>query len=351
MAQTFLPTNHKPVVVSGEHGTCWAHREKKKKKTLMPQTLNSTASLSLVRTLIEGTSTDQGPGSCNCVRFHGPGRFALCAGGKVIRIWNVETGLLVQSFPEHGYQVACVASRRRKDHFASCAGKSSFVWDIATARTLRKFSTHSQRVNSVCYAGHNDDVLVSGSYDTSVHLYDLRSSSRAQVQELSEAKDSITTVLSPPDSNEIWTASVDGYVRIYDVRNAQASVDNLGTPVSSICLSNDRECILSSTLNNSLYLLDKSTGELLSIYRGHLSSIYKLECCILYDDSTVISGSEDGNVCLWDLAGDGDESLAKAQSCNRSPVSTVAAHPSDSLIITGNHSGAVEVWRVSHARQ
>ncbi len=36
-------------------------------------------------------------------------------------------------------------------------------------------------------------------------------------------------------------------------------------------------------------------------YAGHVNSDYKLDSCLSQNDSHVISGSEDGRVCFWDL--------------------------------------------------
>ena len=36
-------------------------------------------------------------------------------------------------------------------------------------------------------------------------------------------------------------------------------------------------------------------------YKGHTNSDYKLDSCLSHDDAYVVSGSEDGRVCFWDL--------------------------------------------------
>ena len=36
-------------------------------------------------------------------------------------------------------------------------------------------------------------------------------------------------------------------------------------------------------------------------YKGHTNSDYKLDSCLSHDDAHVISGSEDGRICFWDL--------------------------------------------------
>ena len=60
------------------------------------------------------------------------------------------------------------------------------------------------------------------------------------------------------------TRSVDGFVRQYDIRMGRLIRDNFAAPVTSIALSNDGQCLLTSTLNSTIRVLDKPTGELLS---------------------------------------------------------------------------------------
>ena len=36
-------------------------------------------------------------------------------------------------------------------------------------------------------------------------------------------------------------------------------------------------------------------------YSGHLSSSYKLDSCVSHTDAYIVSGSEDGKICFWDL--------------------------------------------------
>ena len=41
-------------------------------------------------------------------------------------------------------------------------------------------------------------------------------------------------------------------------------VDHIGQPVTSVVFSKDGQCILTSSLDNTVRLLDKETGELLN---------------------------------------------------------------------------------------
>ena len=65
-----------------------------------------------------------------------------------------------------------------------------------------------------------------GSFDATVRLWDCKSHSTKPIQVLEEAKDSVSSVIV--DGHEIATGSVDGRVRLYDLRMGQVYVDVIG---------------------------------------------------------------------------------------------------------------------------
>lgn len=70
---------------------------------------------------------------------------------------------LVQTYSAHGYEVLDLAVASDNARFASVGGdKQVFLWDVATARTLRRWSGHFGRVNCVGFGGDGDSVVVSG---------------------------------------------------------------------------------------------------------------------------------------------------------------------------------------------
>ena len=67
-------------------------------------------------------------------------------------------------------------SHRSHDNskFVSCGGdRSVFLWDVMTGNTIRRIAGHMGRINVVEF---NDDasVVVSGSYDSTVRIWDIR---------------------------------------------------------------------------------------------------------------------------------------------------------------------------------
>ena len=62
----------------------------------------------------------------------------------------------------------------------------------------------------------------------------------------------------------VFHSSVDCKVRNYDIRMGSLRSDFIGNPVTSVCFSMDLQCILVSSLDDTIRLLDKDTGELLN---------------------------------------------------------------------------------------
>lgn len=104
--------------------------------------------------------------------------------------------------------------------------KQVFLWDVATARTLRRFAGHFGQVNCVDFGGEDESVVVSGSYDATVKIWDCKSRLGKPVQVLEEARDSVASVHVV--GCEIVTGSVDGRVRVYDLRMGMLFVDVIG---------------------------------------------------------------------------------------------------------------------------
>ena len=78
-------------------------------------------------------------------------------------------------------------------------------------------------------------MVVSGSFDTTVRLWDCKSQSTKPIQVLEEAGDSVSSVHVV--GWEVVTGCVDGRVRVYDLRMGMVFVDVIGRKVHRLCLS------------------------------------------------------------------------------------------------------------------
>lgn len=145
-------------------------------------------------------------------------------------------------------------------------------------------------VNVVECTDHGQ-VLLTGSYDGSVYLWDGRAlNSHKPVQILHEAKDSVMDVLLEPQ-HVIRTASIDGTMRSYDMRYGQLTNDVMGGPIVSMAKTKSGKdlCLAVSCLEDStIRLVDVGTGELVNTYEGyHKASQIKVDVDVLANDECV----------------------------------------------------------------
>ena len=200
--------------------------------------------------------------------------------------------------------------------FASVGGdRSVFLWDVATAQTLRRFGGnqgHAARINSVAFAGSGDSVLVSGSFDSSVRIWDVKSQQMKPIMVLEEARDSVSCVLAGPAAGaageyEIFAGSVDGRVRCYDLRKGALHTDVIGASVTSLQRTRDGRGVLVGALDSSIRLMDRDGGGLLKTYKhdGWRNSEFRMRSTFGGNERWVLCGNEevtgdDGEVEVWD---------------------------------------------------
>eukprot|EP00850_Spirogloea_muscicola_P007667 SM000039S14497 [mRNA] locus=s39:391996:394293:- [translate_table: standard] len=240
---------------------------------------------------------------------------------------------------------------RDNGSLASCGGdRQVFLWDVATTRVVRKFRGHDgevriptslsllARVNAVKFSD-TSAVVVTGGYDRSVRAWDCRSRSIDPIQVIDPFSDSVSSVALT--KSEIVAGSIDGSVRSLDIRMGRVVSDHLGRPVTSVSLSNDGNCVLAGYLDSTVRLLDKASGELLNEYKGHVNESYKLDSCLSNTDAHVISGSEDGRICFWDLV---DARMTSIKG-HTAAVTGVSYHPKECCLLSSSVDGSVAVWK------
>ena len=107
--------------------------------------------------------------------------------------------------------------------FVSVGGdKMVFLWDVTTGKTIRKFEGHTSRINT-CAWNNDCSILATGSYDTSLRLWDCKSASSHCVEELKGFRDSVSKVLIK--DYQIIGSCIDGTVRTFDARMGEITID------------------------------------------------------------------------------------------------------------------------------
>ena len=273
------------------------------------------------------------------VKFNINGEYCISSGDdKTIILWNPLDAIKLKVYQGHGQAVRDVVSSDDNFHIASgSADRCAFYWDVASGSILRRFRGHDSTVNAVRF-NKNSSMLLSGGNDSTVRIMDLKSRSYEPVQILDDAKDSVTSIDISGD--EIIVGSVDGWLRLYDIRMGKLQEDYLGEPITHICFSSDNQSVLVSTMDSVLRLLDKTSGQLLNDYSGHTHTKFQLQSSSWFDDSSILSACEQSKVYIWDLIGGDVKQVLHLDSL----AQTIAVHPNKYQLLTGSLSGIINLW-------
>lgn len=269
--------------------------------------------------------------------------------------------LPIQSYTDgHTHPISAIHIDDKSTTLLSSSNKSLVVTDLVTTKLKRRLHGHTGEINSLC-TSVGCETFLSGSYDSSVKIWDGRSWSTNPVQTLNEATDSISSVQVYPNghgkntnssdstdfTSEIVTASIDGKIRTYDLRKGQIKVDDFGSSVAitSMSMTSDGLCHVVLCLDGQCHIIERSSGNMLLSFRGdHTAGQYALDCCITADDNSIMCGSEDGKTFIYDFTtGQKRQSLVG----HFRPTTSVACHPNRkqcSIVITASYDGNAVVW-------
>ncbi|KAJ2901657.1 WD40 repeat-like protein [Zalerion maritima] len=239
---------------------------------------------------------------------------------------GIPQGRLIATYTSHAYSVLSLTVSSDNAHFASSGSdRAILLWDVAasagTSSPIRRIGGahgHSGRINAVAFAGENDSLLISGGFDTSVRIWDLKSNSARPVMVLDEARDAVQALAVR--GCEILSGSVDGKVRSYDVRTGKVTADLVGSPITGLDLTRDGRSVLVSSLGEGVRLFDRADGTCLKTYKGkgRRNAEFRLQPILGGRERWVLGGDEadwgnggvegegegggaDAKIWVWDL--------------------------------------------------
>ena len=261
---------------------------------------------------------------------------------RSLRLWNPARAAHVKTYTGHGYDVRDVAVTADNGRLASVGGdRAVLAWDVATGAVLRRWRGHDGPANAVIH-GPNDATVITGGDDACVRVWDARSRAPDAVATLRGARDAVTGV-ALLNAATIASCSVDGGVRVHDVRAGRVTTDALPAPLVAVAPTHDAHAVATAGVDGAVRLLDAATGTELACYRDHPPSDVKTDVAVTPDDGAIVLGGADGVVRWWDLVSERVMARVPAAPPGK-PVTSIAVRPDGGALLAASVDGLVRVF-------
>ncbi|MEM6450653.1 MAG: caspase family protein [Cyanobacteria bacterium P01_D01_bin.105] len=218
---------------------------------------------------------------------------------SIVRLWDVNQGVLTQSLKGHEDRVAVVQfSPDRSQLLSGSADRTLRLWDVESGEAIGKWIAHDDEVSAIAW--HPDHPLIaSGAWDGSISIWDNQGNLK---QTLPPHGAMVSALAFSPNGQQIVTASADKTIKIWQLRSGdlQHTLTGHQAAVTDIDFANRGRVLLSS--GGELKLWNVRTGELLQTVEGIMPE--SAERLVLSNDGQwLASSSVNGGTRLhtWEL--------------------------------------------------
>nr|VFJ66636.1 MAG: WD40 repeat [Candidatus Kentron sp. DK] len=232
------------------------------------------------------------------------------------------------------------------------------LWEIASGKVVQTFKSR-KNVGLVAFSPDGHTVLSGSSDMTNLELKDVASGKT--ILTFREDSGFVRSAAFSPDGRAVLLGSTDNTMRLRDVASGKIirtfkgklsyiesvlTFDGHFDNVNAVAFGPDGHTVLSGSSDDTLKLWEVASGQVIRTFRGH--SHYVDSVAFAPDGRTVLSGSWDSTARLWDVAS-GKEIRAFRGHTNY--VAAVAFSPDGRTVLSMSNDNTVRLWDVASGKE
>lgn len=196
-------------------------------------------------------------------------------------------------------------SRDSRVVFSASADMTIASWDLETGLRIRRHEGHEEIINCLGVSRRGEEVLVSGSDDGSIGIWDPR---QKRAVDYTETDYPITSIALAEAGNELYTGGIDNDIKVWDMRKKDVAYTMMGhtDTITSLEVSPDGQALLSYSHDGLARTWDirpfapadrsikTYVGAPLGLERNLIRASWNAK------GEQIASGSGDGTAVVWD---------------------------------------------------
>jgi WD40 repeat protein len=290
-------------------------------------------------------------------------RLATCDSDATAKVWDLASGQALFTVTNHGDGSWSIAYSPDGHHVLT-AGAGGRLWDANTGRLIQSYppptgtdwlesgplrqpsAGHGGRIEVVGFSPDGKRALTGG-HDGRVIVWDVASGDALLT--LKPKEDSwIHAAAFSPDGLNLAIGNYAGKLSLWDARSGHEVLTIAGhtNAIESLAYFPDGRRLVTVSYDETARIWDTKTGRELLVFRGHQGSV--MAVAVSPDGRRVVTGGTDGSARVWD-AETGEEQLVLR--ANRQPIDAVAFSPDGARVAATSVDRTIRIWDVAPEAQ
>ena len=245
------------------------------------------------------------------VAFSQDGTWVASCGALEIHVWETKTGKKLHTLKGHKKDVISLAFGKDKNRLASAGDdKKLMLWDVAAEKADFTSDDQNLQLSQVVFAPTDKSVgTVNRAGDMMIFGVDAMGKNPKLTLSTGVSDNGPSNTLAfTRDGAGIFTAGQDTKIKLtagpegmpgFAAATVVRKFEGHTKAINSIAVSKDGSTIVSGSHDQTVIVWDVATGKLDRVFQGHIQPV--ISVAIRPDGKQVASGSEDGSIRLWPL--------------------------------------------------
>lgn len=195
-------------------------------------------------------------------------------------------------------------SRDSEILFSASADMHLASWDLTSGQRIRRYVGHEEVINSLDISKRGEELLISGSDDGTIGIWDPRTKTAV---DYIETQFPITAVAISEAGNEVFSGGIDNDIKVWDIRKKGVVYSMLGhqDTITTLRVSPDSQSLLSYSMDSTARTWDirpfAPTERRIRTFDGAAMGIEKnlIKASWDKDGKKIAVGAGDGTVIIW----------------------------------------------------